>query len=54
MREAPPREGDAIGCFTRNDKAVELLGWTPERSIEQGIRDSLAWADKRPSVLGDD
>jgi UDP-glucose 4-epimerase len=53
VREAPAREGDAIGCFTRNDKAVELLGWTPALSIEQGIRDSLAWAEKRPSVLGE-
>jgi len=53
VREAPPREGDGAGCFTLNDRAVELLGWTPELSIEQGIRDSLAWADKRPSVLID-
>ena len=52
--EAPPRDGDTIGCFTRNDRAVELLGWTPELSIEQGIRDSLAWAEKRSSVLVDD
>lgn len=51
--EAPPRPGDAAGCYTRSELAFEALGWAPERSIEDGIRDSLAWARRRAEVLAD-
>jgi UDP-glucose 4-epimerase len=52
VTEAPPRPGDVVGCYTRSDRAKSLLGWTSESSIEDGIRDSMAWAKRRPSVLG--
>jgi UDP-glucose 4-epimerase len=52
-RTAPPRPGDAAGAYTRSDKAARLLRWTPEHSIEDGIRDSLAWFEKRGEVLPD-
>ncbi|MDX6204813.1 MAG: UDP-glucose 4-epimerase [Frankiales bacterium] len=50
--DAPPRPGDVIGSYTRSDRAAELLGWKAERSLEDGLRDSLAWLDRRPEVLG--
>ena len=53
VRTAPPRPGDAAGAYTRSDKAARLLHWTPEHSIEDGIRDSLTWFDKRAEILPD-
>ncbi|MDX6227098.1 MAG: UDP-glucose 4-epimerase [Frankiales bacterium] len=50
--EAPPRPGDVIGSYTRSDRAAALLGWKAERSLEDGLRDSLAWLAHRPEVLG--
>lgn len=52
VKTAPPRVGDVAGCAPRIDKAERLLGWKPEFSITQGVRDSLAWAQKLPEVLG--
>ena len=52
VEEAPPRPGDVIGSYTRSERAADLLGWEAERSLEDGLRDSLAWLDKRPDVLG--
>jgi UDP-glucose 4-epimerase len=42
----PARPGDSAGVFTRSARAADELGWKAERSIEDGIRDSLAWAEK--------
>ncbi len=52
VTETGPRPGDVVGCCTRTTKAERLLGWRAEKSVEQGIRDALAWVAKRPSVLG--
>jgi UDP-glucose 4-epimerase len=41
--ETGQRPGDVIGCYTVNDTAGRLLGWRPERTLEKGISDSLAW-----------
>lgn len=49
--EGPPRPGDAAGCYTRSEIAQRELGWSPERSIEEGILDSLAWAERCTKVL---
>ncbi len=50
--EAHPRPGDVIGCYTRSDRAARLLGWRTELSEADGVRDALAWARRRPEVLG--
>jgi UDP-glucose 4-epimerase len=50
--DAPPRPGDVIGSYTRSDRAAELLGWKSELTLEDGLRDSLRWLDRRPQVLG--
>ena len=52
VREAGPRPGDAVGCFTRSDKARTLLGWTAEKTDRDAVLDSLAWARTRRDVLG--
>ncbi|MGW6916426.1 UDP-glucose 4-epimerase GalE [Kitasatospora sp. NPDC054939] len=46
VREADPRPGDVIGCYTAVDTARDLLGWTANRSIAQGVTDALAWRAK--------
>ncbi len=52
VREAPPRPGDVAGAFANADTALVALGWKAEKSIEEGIADSLRWGEKRPTVLG--
>jgi UDP-glucose 4-epimerase len=47
VAEAPPRPGDVAGSFTRVERANTLLGWTAERSVADGIRDSRRWASAR-------
>jgi UDP-glucose 4-epimerase len=51
--EHPRRPGDSAGAYTRSDKARRLLGWEAQRTVHQGIADSLAWFERRPSVLPD-
>ncbi|QSB14260.1 UDP-glucose 4-epimerase GalE [Natronosporangium hydrolyticum] len=51
-RETGPRLGDVAGAYTRSDRARRLLGWTPEHSLADGIRDSLRWAEVRAERLG--
>jgi UDP-glucose 4-epimerase len=48
---APRRPGDTPGCYTRTDRAAELLGWQAELSLEAGISDSLRWAEIRQARL---
>jgi UDP-glucose 4-epimerase len=50
--DASPRPGDVIGSYTRSDRAAALLGWKAERSLEDGLRDSLRWVERRRDVLG--
>jgi len=50
--EVGPRPGDVIGCFTKTEKAERLLGWKAEKSVEDGVRDSLEWVSHRSAVLG--
>lgn len=45
-REAPPRPGDVAGCFASCSLADALIDWRTELTIEQGIRDAMAWTKK--------
>ncbi len=45
-READRRPGDQAGAFAIVDLAAEVLGWRAKRSVEDGVRDALAWAEK--------
>jgi UDP-glucose 4-epimerase len=44
--ETGPRPGDVAGSYASCEAANRLLGWTAELSVEQGIRDALAWTKK--------
>ncbi|MCY4655034.1 MAG: UDP-glucose 4-epimerase GalE [Dehalococcoidia bacterium] len=45
QEDAPPRPGDVAGAYANADKAAELLGWQTTMTLEEGIRDALAWAE---------
>ncbi|MFC1437404.1 UDP-glucose 4-epimerase GalE [Streptacidiphilus sp. N1-10] len=51
VREAEPRPGDVIGCYTASDNAHRLLGWTAQHTINDGVRDALAWRAKWAAQL---
>lgn len=51
VRSAPRREGDVIGSAARTDKARRVLGWETEYTVADGVRHSLAWAERLPEVL---
>ena len=42
-QEVGRRPGDAVGAYARSERSAELLGWRPERSLTEGIRDALTW-----------
>ena len=52
VREAPPRDGDAIGAFANVDRVRSLLGWEAEFGLDEGIASALAWSAKREQILG--
>ena len=47
VREAPARPGDVVGAYVNPSKALRVLGWKPEYTIEDAIRHSLEWASHR-------
>ena len=51
-REAPPRPGDVAGAYANADRAMELLGWKAEHSIDEGISSALEWGRTRKTILG--
>jgi len=52
QKDSPRRPGDVAGAYANADKAMRLLGWEPNLSIEQGIADALKWGEVRKSLLG--
>lgn len=50
--ETPPRPGDAVGAYASSAKAKRLLEWQPALSIQDGIRDAIAWDERRKELLG--
>jgi len=50
-RETGPRPGDVAGSYTNADKALRLLHWKAELSIEDGISDALKWGELREKIL---
>ncbi|MFD0367512.1 UDP-glucose 4-epimerase GalE [Streptomyces sp. NPDC059071] len=51
--DTDPRPGDVAGAYTDSDRAERLLGWTPQFSLEEGIRSSLDWIPVRDDMLRD-
>lgn len=52
VREAPPRDGDAVGAYANVDRIRTLLGWEAESTLDEAIESALAWSAKRREVLG--
>ena len=50
-QDAPARPGDVAGAYANADRAAELLDWRAKLTVDDGIRDALAWAKVRDSVL---
>ncbi|RKN68212.1 MULTISPECIES: UDP-glucose 4-epimerase GalE [unclassified Microbacterium] len=48
--ETARRPGDQAGAFAIVDRAGEMLQWHAERSVDDGVRDALVWAQKLPSL----
>jgi UDP-glucose 4-epimerase len=49
--DVPRRVGDTAGVYANFDKARRLLGWSPNLSIAEGIRDSLKWDEVKHQFL---
>lgn len=50
--EAPRRPGDSAGAAADITRARELLGWAPQHTTLEAIRDALRWLARRGEVLG--
>lgn len=44
-----PRKNDIRHCFADISKAKEILGWEPKVSLEQGMKELIAWSVKEES-----
>jgi UDP-glucose 4-epimerase len=51
VRETGPRPGDTVGCYTRTERARQMLGWTARFTLEDAIRHSLQWSPVRDALL---
>lgn len=44
--DGPRRPGDVAGARTTIDRARDELGWTPHRSLDDALRDAIAWSSR--------
>ena len=47
-REEPRRAGDPPQLVASNERARTALGWAPEKTLEDMIRDAWAWHQAHP------
>ena len=45
----PRRPGDPPTLIASNHKAREVLGWVPQRGLEEIIADAWAWHQSHPN-----
>lgn len=50
--ETVPRPGDVAGAYASNERASQLLGWRPTRSLDESISTAVRWAAVRSELLG--
>ena len=46
-RIGPRRPGDVVAIYANLDKATRLLGWVPQRNIDDIMRTAWAWEQVR-------
>jgi UDP-glucose 4-epimerase len=46
---APPRAGEQQESFVNSDKARDVLGWTPQLMLPEGLATTFAWFEQRLS-----
>ncbi|GAA1215310.1 UDP-glucose 4-epimerase GalE [Microbacterium maritypicum] len=51
VTETERRPGDQAGAFAIVDRAAEVLDWRAQRSVDDGVRDAIAWAEKFRSQI---
>lgn len=44
--KAPRREGDVVAIYANNDKAKQLLGWNPSRSLDDMMHTAWVWEQR--------
>lgn len=49
--ETEARPGDVAGSYANADRALKLIGWKAEHSIDDGIRDALRWDEVRETII---
>jgi UDP-glucose 4-epimerase len=52
VREAPRRDGDAVGAFANVDRARSWLGWSAELGLQEAVASAFAFAARRRELLG--
>ena len=52
VREAPRRDGDAVGAYANVDRARDWLGWSAQLSLVDGVASTFDWVAKRQQILG--
>ena len=48
----PARSGDYGGVNVSSEKAARLLGWRPETTFDQGMRETVAWLAGQGMAVG--
>ena len=51
--ETDRRPGDQAGAFAIVERAADELGWRAQRSVDDGVRDTIAWSERLRALLGD-
>jgi UDP-glucose 4-epimerase len=51
VTETDRRPGDQAGAFAIVDRAAAVLHWHSQRSVDDGVRDAIAWAEKLRATL---
>lgn len=51
VTETDRRPGDQAGAFAIVDRAAAVLQWRAQRSVDDGVRDAIAWAEKLRATL---
>jgi NAD dependent epimerase/dehydratase len=46
-----PEKSEVMRLVCDNRKAKKLMGWEPSHSLEDGLRETIAWIDKNPDYF---